>query len=141
MCAALQTTQHVLFLSLVDALAGRVDRLKLERRQLLEHLQDANDQITDLHDELGPAILRGSSLIVNSSAGGGRKGGGSLSPGRASRLQAALQRATAAAVSGSCEAGADKDASGGGGDDGDEAAAGAAAAAADLGRQEGGCGW
>jgi hypothetical protein len=33
--------------------------MRLERRQLLQHLQDANEQIMDLHDELGPAIFKG----------------------------------------------------------------------------------
>lgn len=60
-------------------LAAKVERLQTERRQLLQHLQDANEQILDLHDELGPALLRGAS-----------------SPGRASRLSSVKAAAAAA---------------------------------------------
>lgn len=51
---------HVPVFTSAEALAAEVDRLRQERQQLLQRLLEANEQITDLHDELGPAILRGS---------------------------------------------------------------------------------
>lgn len=93
--------------STAASLAETVERLKGERRQLLQHLQEANAQIMDLHDELGPAILKGST-----------------SPSRTSRLSALR-----ASVAGS--------GAGGGSSSPGAAAAASAAAAADLGRREG----
>jgi hypothetical protein len=66
--------------SQTDDLASEVARLQSERRQLLAHLQDANEQIVDLHDELGPAIIRGC-----------------CSPSRTSRLSSVRAAAAAAA--------------------------------------------
>jgi outer membrane murein-binding lipoprotein Lpp len=79
-------TLHPLHSCTSDGLASEVARLQSERRQLVTHLQDANEQIVDLHDELGPAILRGC-----------------CSPSRTSRLssvRAAAAAAAAAAASG-----------------------------------------
>lgn len=59
-----------------------MERLKLERRQLLQHLQDANTQICDLHQELGPAVLKGCCA--------------SSSPSRAGRRATSAARAAAA---------------------------------------------
>lgn len=67
---------------LAGELASTVERLKLERRQLLQHLQDANTQICDLHQELGPAVLKGCCA--------------SSSPSRAGRRATSAARAAAA---------------------------------------------
>jgi hypothetical protein len=47
-------------LSAADELVLLVNRLRQERQQLLQRLLEANEQISDLHNELGPALMRGS---------------------------------------------------------------------------------
>jgi hypothetical protein len=89
-----------------------VARLRQERQQLLQRLLEANEQISDLHDELGPALLRGSptrtrpsSAAARASAarvswllasdeggsGGWGSGAGSIQPGKRLQCQAVAQ--------------------------------------------------
>jgi hypothetical protein len=46
--------------------------LRQERQQLLQRLLEANEQISDLHDELGPALLRGSPTRTRPSSAAAR---------------------------------------------------------------------
>ncbi|KAF6262695.1 hypothetical protein COO60DRAFT_1458451 [Scenedesmus sp. NREL 46B-D3] len=64
-----------------EELGALVDRLRQERQQLLQRLLEANEQISGLHDELGPALLRGSPIRVRPSS----------SAARASALRGLLQ--------------------------------------------------
>ncbi|WIA37803.1 hypothetical protein OEZ86_014668 [Tetradesmus obliquus] len=43
-----------------EELVSLVALLRQERQHLLQRLLEANEQISDLHDEMGPALLRGS---------------------------------------------------------------------------------
>lgn len=74
-----------------------MERLKLERRQLLQHLQDANAQICDLHQELGPAVLKGCASSPNRA--------GRASAARAAACQEGEALAVAAADLGRADGG------------------------------------
>ncbi|WIA17583.1 hypothetical protein OEZ85_014408 [Tetradesmus obliquus] len=55
-----------------EELVSLVARLRQERQHLLQRLLEANEQISDLHDEMGPALLRGSPTRIRPSSAAAR---------------------------------------------------------------------